>query len=320
MNRVVSEPLLVALEASRTGLCLFGADGSPRFRNSAFERLLGFEGGDPVTWSSLVARLGRSGLPGQEISFWASDRYLTVRFEALDASELLVSVDEPAGGVTDRSTRDRFMAEVVAAQERESRRISELLHDDAVQQLTALGLQLELAAQTGGNGALAAAAETANEITASIRRLVVELHPAVLESQGLSEAIEASGASLRAQGVEVAVTYFEHRLSAETELMAYRLVQEALANALKHAGARRVEVDLALADGMLRGRVADDGVGFLVERVQVAVGEGHLGLHLARERVELSGGRFQLDSRPGLGTVFSFELPVEGPVVREGRR
>lgn len=316
MKPVVSEPLLVALEASRTGLCLFGADGSARFRNSAFERLLGFEG-DAVTWSSFVARLGRSGLPGQEISFWSADRYLTVRFEALDTSELLVSVDDPTGEGADRSARDRFMAEVVAAQERESRRISELLHDDAVQQLTALGLQLELAAQTGGNGALAAAAETANEITASIRRLVVELHPAVLESQGLSEAIEASGASLRAQGVEVAVAYFEHRLPAETELMAYRLVQEALANALKHARARRVEVELSLADRTLRGRVADDGVGFPPERVQDAVGEGHLGLHLARERVELSGGRFQLESRSGLGTVFSFQLPVERRGLRE---
>jgi signal transduction histidine kinase len=308
----VPEPLRLALDASRTGLCLFGDDGSPHFLNPAFVRLLGFAAAGDVSWKTFAARLGRSAAPGEELAFWASDRYVHVRLAAADTGELLASVDDVTGQERERerASRDRFMAEVVAAQEREARRISELLHDNAVQRLTALALQLELAAQDGGDEVLAAAATAANEITASLRRLVVELHPAVLESQGLSAAIEASAESLRAHGVEVDVEYLEHRLPAETELIVYRLVQEALANALKHARARRVEVGLSLRDKTLRGRVSDDGTGFATERMKTAVREGHLGLHLVRERVEMGGGRFLLESDPGSGTTFSFELPL----------
>jgi two-component system, NarL family, sensor histidine kinase UhpB len=303
--------LTLALETSRTGLCLFTEDGGALFRNSAFEELLGFSPDEEVSWGSFLTKLGGAAQPGGDVAFWASDElFLRVRLSALETGELLASVDDLTGQERERATRDRFMAEVVAAQEHEARRISELLHDDAVQQLTALGLQLELAAQTGGRKAVEAAAATANEITASLRRLVVELHPAVLESQGLTAAIEASAESLRGQGVHVEIAYLEHRLAPDTELIAYRIVQEALANALKHAGSSRVEVDLALADGALRGRVTDDGVGFELERIETAVGDGHLGLHLVRERVEMSGGRFLLESRPGAGTIFSFELPL----------
>lgn len=310
MKLFVPESLRLALEASRTGLCLFDDDGRGRFRNSSFERLLGFEAGEDVSWKAFVSRLGTAVAPGQETAFWRGDRYLQVRLSALDTGELLASVDDQTVQERERASRDRLMAEIVAAQEQEARRISELLHDDAVQQLTALGLQLELAAQDGSRDVLSASARTANAITESLRRLVVELHPAVLESQGLSAAIDASAQGLRAQGVEVEVKYFEHRLPAETELTAYRLVQEALANALKHAGAGRVEVELLLREGFLRGRVSDDGAGFAPERIESAVGDGHIGLHLVRERVEMTGGRFVVDSRPGAGTTFTFELPL----------
>jgi signal transduction histidine kinase len=305
--------LTLALEASRTGLCLFASGGEPLFCNSAFEEFLGFAADEEVSQRSFLTKLGGAAQPGEDVAFWASeDLFLRVRTSGLETGEILVSVDDLTGQERERSTRNRFMAEVVAAQEREARRISELLHDDAVQQLTALALQLELAAQTGGHDVVPTAAAMANEITASLRRLVVELHPAVLESQGLTAAIEASAQSLRAQGVVVEVAYFEHRLPAETELIAYRLVQEALANTLKHARATRVEVDFSLARGVLRGRVVDDGAGFEPDRIETAVGEGHLGLHLVRERVEMSGGRFLLESRPGAGTSFSFELPLAG--------
>jgi two-component system, NarL family, sensor histidine kinase UhpB len=307
----VRHGLTLALEMSRTGLCLFGGDGGPVFSNSAFAELLGFGPGEEVSWRSFQAKLGGAVGPGEEVTYWSSEeRFLRVRLSVVESGERLASVDDLTGQERERATRDRFMAEVVAAQEREARRLSELLHDDAVQQLTALGLQLELAAQTGNRKAVEKAAATASGITVSLRRLVVELHPAVLESQGLSAAIEASAASLRAQGTVVEVRYFEHRLPPESELVAYRLVQEALANVLKHARARRVEVELSLAGEILRGRVTDDGIGFEPERIESAVGDGHLGLHLARERVEMSGGRFLLECRPGAGTIFSFELPV----------
>ena len=303
--------LSLALETSRTGLCLFGPEGPALFSNSAFREVFGFEADRQLDWRGFRARLDRPVGPGEDFSFWASeDLFLRVRVFALETGELLVSVDDLTGQERERAAHGRFVAEVVAAREREARRVSELLHDSALQELTALGLQLELAARAGGQEDVAAAAAKANGITASLRRLVVELHPAVLESQGLSAAIEASAASLRAQGVLVSVPYFEHRLVPETELIAYRLVQEALVNALKHAQASRVGVELELAGETLRGRVTDDGCGFDPAQIDFAVGEGRLGLHLVRERVEMRGGRFRLESRPGAGTVFSFELPA----------
>jgi signal transduction histidine kinase len=299
-----------ALEASRTGVCVFDDSGDARFWNTAFERMLGF-GGKGVSWRSFLAKLDATAKAGDEFAFWISDDvFLRVRLAALGSGELLVSVDDLTVEERERGARNRFLLEVVRAQEQESRRIAEFLHDDVVQQLTALGLQLELGAQQAGDAALAGAAASAREVTTLLRQLVVELHPAVLESQGLTAAVEASAQALRSRGVEVAVTYFEHRLPAESELTAYRLVQEALANALKHAHARRVDVELSLAGEILRGSVRDDGSGFDPEVVAGAVANGHLGLHLVRERVELAGGRFLLESREGAGTAFSFELPV----------
>lgn len=305
----LSEYQASALNASRTGVCLFDAGGRARVWNAAFERLLGFGSGEQVTWASFLARVGGTANRDEEFSYWASgDLFLRVRLVALDAGELLASVDDLTVQERERATRDRFMIEIVHAREQEARRIAELLHEDAVQQLTALGLQLDVAARQGQNEALTRAAALAGEITTALRRLVVELHPAVLESQGLTAAIEASAQSLGTD-VAVSVSHFDHRLAPETELTAYRLVQEALANAVRHSGAERVEVELSLAGETLRVRVRDDGTGF-DPKDAAGVHDGHLGLHLVRERVEHAGGRFLLESASGSGTTFYFELPL----------
>lgn len=298
-----------ALEASRTGVCLF-ASGQPRFWNSAFLDLLRLDPETDMSWSAFLARLDVAGALGEEFSFWTDNgRFLRVRFGAAGDGELLVSVDDLTDQERERTTRDRFVAEVVAAQERESRRIADLLHDDAVQQLTALALRLELTAQRSGDEALTALARDASRVTASLRRLLVDLHPAVLESQGLAAAIEAAGTQLRHAGIQVDLTSAPARLPTEIERLAYRLVQEALANVLEHASASRVEVSVTDGGDVLRCQIRDDGTGFDGERLDSAVAQGHLGLHLVRERVALAGGRFLVESRPGAGTTFSFELP-----------
>lgn len=206
----------------------------------------------------------------------------------------------------ERATRDRFLAEVVRAQDLEARRIAELLHDDAVQRLTALGLRLELAAMRSGEQSLKELATEAGAVTASIRRLLVDLHPAVLETRGIAAAVDGAAESLRAAGVEVAVGPLDLRLVPEHEHLAYRLVQEALANALAHADASRVEVVFEADSGTFRCRVDDDGRGFAAG----AVAEQSMGLHLARERIDLAGGAFAIGARKAGGTSFSFELPL----------
>lgn len=205
-----------------------------------------------------------------------------------------------------RRSRDRFLVELVNSQERSSRKIADLLHDDVVQQLTALGFRLELEAQKNELPRLSELAHDTGKITASIRQLLVELHPAILDSQGLAPAIDVVAEGLRERGIDVRVSPFPHRLPRETETLVYRLVQEALANVLRHSEAQNAEVELRLKDGVLRGRVSDTGTG--------AGADGHgaegIGLLVARERVELAGGRFLVDAKHREGTDFLFELPL----------
>jgi signal transduction histidine kinase len=210
--------------------------------------------------------------------------------------------------------RDRFLVELVNAQERSARKIADLLHDDVVQQLTALGFRLELEAQKHELPRLRELAGDTAEITASIRRLLVELHPAILDSQGLAPAIDVVAEGLRERGIDVRVTPFPHRLPRETETLAYRLVQEALQNVLRHSAAPSAEVELRLTAGSLRGRVSDTGSGLPPDHRAA----GGLGLIVARERVELAGGKFVLDVGLEGGTDFIFELPLpaEQPVAR----
>jgi signal transduction histidine kinase len=195
----------------------------------------------------------------------------------------------------------RALAEVVRAQDAEARRVAELLHDDAVQALTALSLRLELTAMQREDETLAALARDAASITAAIRRLLVDLHPAVLESRGLGAAIESVADGLRTTDLDVAVARFEHRLPPELEQLAYRAVQEALANVREHASATSVHVTLT---------VDDNGVGTRTEDVAHALGRGSLGIHLVRERIELAGGRLSVGPNDFGGTCFAFDLPI----------
>lgn len=199
--------------------------------------------------------------------------------------------------------RDRFMVRLVDTQEADARKIADVLHDDAVQQLTALGFRLELAAQSHELPKLRELAASTSTITESIRRLLVELHPAILESQGLGPAIEIAAERLRAVGTVVEVDGFPHRLPRETEVLAYRVVQQALEHVAVNGRASRTEVRLVLENEHLRVEITDDGSGDDLQ-------EDGVGLIFARERVELAGGRFLFLARKDSGTVIRFELPL----------
>lgn len=297
-----------ALEASRTGVALL-ADGDVRFWNAAFVELLNVEAtGRGTAWTAFRGRLDR--MTGEEVSFWRDDRYLCVRSTDLTSGERLVTVDDFTTEETERENRDRFVAEVVQAREEEARLIAELLHDDALQELSALALRLELDALRSGNKRLVEFARDTNAISRSIRQLVVDLHPAVLESRGLAPAVEAAAQPLRDAGIEVSVDDFPLRFEPGLERLAYRLAQEALANVLKHADATHVEVKFQLREGSLHLEICDDGRGLGPALQTAGLGQGRLGLHLARQRLELAGGKLVVGPAGGRGTSFSFDLPV----------
>lgn len=304
-----------ALDASRTGVCLFGDGGEIVFYNHAWSRLLGPESEHGEGWREFVgslvldiAALADAGRE-REVRFrTAEERHLAISATALENRQVLVSVDDVTDQEQERVVRDRFLARMVGAHDLEARRTAEVLHDDVVQRLTALSLQLELRAARSGDQALGELAGEVGATNAAIRRLLVELHPAVLESQGIAAAVDVAAAGLRERGVDVTVERLDRRLPQPVEQLAYRLVQEAFANVLTHAAASHVRVALSATSDRLHCRVADDGRGFDPDAGST-VARGSLGLQIVRQRIELAGGRFLLESGPGGGTVFGFELP-----------
>ncbi|ADV68228.1 GAF domain-containing protein [Deinococcus maricopensis] len=204
-----------------------------------------------------------------------------------------------------------FLALFTQAQEEERRRISRELHDDTAQVLVAIGRRLDrLAKMTDGDAhdrALDIRADL-NAAIESVRRFARNLRPSVLDDLGLLPALEwltdqaATPARLEVMGQE-------RRLSADTELTVFRLVQEALSNVDKHAGAQSAAVRVQFGGGGVQVTVRDDGRGFTRDEASARAGEGHLGLIGLRERVNMAGGNVAITSAPGEGTALTFNLP-----------
>ena len=206
-------------------------------------------------------------------------------------------------------TRRRLIADIVAAQEEERRRIAGEIHDDAVQAMTAvllrLGLLTDRLTEPDQLTVVAQLEATVSDSIGRLRRLLVGLAPPELDRAGLAPAVRTALEQLRAEfGLECVL---ENRLVAEprpeTRTIAFRIAQEALANVRKHARASQVEVLLESRDGGVVAQVSDDGVGFNVDTALQRVRPGHLGLAAMRERAELAGGWLKIESAPGRTSV-----------------
>jgi signal transduction histidine kinase len=205
----------------------------------------------------------------------------------------------------------------VELQEAERRMIARDLHDAAGQTLTAIRINLELIVQAlqrrppgDAEPLVRRTATLVDETVEEIRRAVGTLGPAVIEDVGLVEAVvrlcddvgEHTGST-----VERSFELGDLELPPALETTCYRVVQEALTNVTRHARAGHIEVRLARDEDSLEIEIGDDGVGFDVQRA--ATGQRH-GLVGMRERVELIGGRLDIDTRPGGGTHIRAVLPL----------
>jgi signal transduction histidine kinase len=141
-----------------------------------------------------------------------------------------------------------------------------------------------------------------------MRALIFELRPESLEQEGLVVALEKQAASVQARhGLEVRLTVdAEPDVPVATKEALYRVAQEALHNAVKHAGARTLEVALQLSNGEVRLVVADDGRGFNPQEQF----PGHLGLRSMRERMMAVGGTLTIESARGAGTRLCAQVPL----------
>jgi PAS domain S-box-containing protein len=198
----------------------------------------------------------------------------------------------------------------------ERQRLARELHDSVSQALygIALGSQTALAALREDHDLAAGAQATqyvlslAEAALAEMRALIFELRPESLQQEGLVGALERHAASLRARhALEVeAQLGTEPALPLETKEALYRIAQEGMHNAVKHAHATRLQLRLEQRDGAVCLEVADEGVGFDAGRAY----PGHLGLVSMRERAAAAGAELRIDSAPGRGTRVIVELPT----------
>jgi signal transduction histidine kinase len=217
---------------------------------------------------------------------------------------------------TARSVEAERLRHSLEAAEQERKRWARELHDETLQALGGLRMLHSAALREDADGAevreaLRQGIELIDAEIDNLSALIAELRPAALDEIGLIPALRTLAQRKGREGgltIEVlAHLEDEARLPAETENVLYRLVQEALNNVVKHAGAGRTEVALERVGELVAVTVADDGHGF-----DPAAAGGGFGLIGMRERVELAGGRLRIEPRPGQGTRVSASIPVAG--------
>ena len=210
-----------------------------------------------------------------------------------------------------RVSRDA-MRRVVDGQELERTRLARELHDETGQALTSILLGLKALDQVieteEGRVRVASVRELVVSTLQDVRRLAVELRPAALDDFGLAPALQRL-VDFHRQDASVAVdleaTIGDGRLPADVETTMYRIVQEALTNVAKHAGATRVSILVTRKENAAVVVVEDDGEGFDPEHPTTG-----LGLSGIRERIALVGGRLRVETGPGKGTTIAAEIPL----------
>ena len=231
---------------------------------------------------------------------------LTLAFNHM--ADLLV---EKQAKLTEMSSR------VIAAQEDERRRLSRELHDDAGQNLTSILLGLKRLETLGSleevrdklpplRGQLSAALD-------GMRSLAWRLRPSVLDDLGLAAAVRSSVAEFETvtpTKVRLDVEALEARIPGDSEIVLYRVFQEAMTNVARHAQAATARVSAARNDHILTLTIEDDGAGFAP--ASNSLGERGIGLFGMAERLALIGGVLDIRSAPGQGTTIVAEIPIDG--------
>jgi len=222
----------------------------------------------------------------------------------------------------------RLSRGILSAQEAERKRISRELHDLVAQTLTAINVHLanlKKEAAQNARGLKQNITRTQKLVERSVdkvHRFARELRPAVLDDLGLIPALRSLAESFAEDtGIRVNMTASAkvEELTNDRRTVLYRVAQEALTNVARHAQARNVTVDIRELPNAIRMRIDDNGRAFDVERLLHSRKSKRMGLLGMRERVEMVGGTFTIDSAPGKGTTLVARVPFRNGS-RESKR
>ncbi len=213
---------------------------------------------------------------------------------------------------------ERLSAELTGAEQRERRRLAHVLHDHLQQLLVAIRMRGQAAANRAGDEptrqALRDIDALVGESLEAARDLMIDLSPPVLDRAGLPGALEWLAGWMRSKHgltVEACVDPEADLENADLRAFVFQAVRELLFNVVKHAGVERAELELARADGAVRVTVADAGAGFRPgDWRQPGQAHEHFGLATLRDRLDVLGGRMEIESSPGQGTRTTLSVPV----------
>ena len=215
----------------------------------------------------------------------------------------------------------RLSHEILFAQEQERKRISRELHDEIGQTLTAINVKLATLTKEATvtardfKRAISSTQRLVEKSMSRVHRVARELRPPLLDELGLIPALHAHmKAFTRQTGVLIRFRTLAavEQLNMDRRTVLYRVAQEALANIDRHANASLVNVDIERVKNVVRMEIHDNGSSFDVKRVLAAKKIARLGLLGMRERVEMVGGRFDVESEPGKGTTIRAQIPFGG--------
>ncbi len=246
------------------------------------------------------------------------DRLARLLRRVLEFSQVDVSLQGQVAEEEEGETMP-LVIRIIEAQERERKDMARQIHDGPAQALTNLVLQAEICERLFDSNPERARAELANLKTAvaatfqKVRGFISDLRPMMLDDLGLvptlKRHIEGFNETNEMQ-VSLLVTGRDRRFAPYKEVTAFRVIQTLLINARDLSHASNVQVSLDVGENSLHAAVEDDGSGFEMEELASGPIAEQMGLRALRERVEMVGGEFWVESSPGRGTRVSFDIPL----------
>lgn len=210
---------------------------------------------------------------------------------------------------------------IIQAQEEERHRVAREIHDGPAQSMANVVLRAEIcerlldADRNELAQELAELKSTVKRTLVDVRRIIFDLRPMTLDDLGLAPTLRRFMEAVKEEsgtGTDLIILGKEQRLPSTVEVTVFRLIQEAVNNARKHANAQHIMVRLEFAHNQINMQVQDDGVGFDLETARRRAREGgSFGLMSMEERVDLLGGSLRIESTPGDGTSVSASVPVD---------
>jgi len=218
----------------------------------------------------------------------------------------------------------RQSGRMVAAAEQERKHLSRELHDEFLQNLVALKIRVKLLAEEQDDGernrARARISEDIGDTILGVKRMIRGLLPPELDRRGLASALASTFRDIEdvyGFKVHASLTGVGGELDEVAKLALYRIVQEAVGNAVKHAGVNEATVTFESANGSVTAIIRDEGRGFELSD-QEELGDGCVGLAGMRERAALVGGSVVVRTSPGGGTMVRASIPIQSGAVRYG--